>query len=164
MKNKIKALDFNELAEVEFKKGINALKLYDHENSISHLKKSVRFLKNTHNTDKYVKMLNVLGLVYTLENKNNEALDCYLESLATAEVMHSSDLKAISYSNIASCYQKMGIHEKSLDYFREAKKAYANAAKLNKEDSEMWNLLNYINIVLSGEERLFADDKFVAMM
>ena len=49
MKNKIKALDFNELAEVEFKKGINALKLYDHENSISHLKKSVRFLKNTHN-------------------------------------------------------------------------------------------------------------------
>ena len=56
MKNKIKALDFNELAEVEFKKGINALKLYDHENSISHLKKSVRFLKNTHNTDNYVKM------------------------------------------------------------------------------------------------------------
>ena len=154
MKNKIKALDFNELAEVEFKKGINALKLYDHENSISHLKKSVRFLKNTHNTDKYVKML----------NKNKEALDCYLESLATAEVMRSSDLKAISYSNIASCYQKMGIHEKSLDYFREAKKAYTNAAKLNKEDSEMWNLLNYINIVLSGEERLFADDKFVAVM
>ena len=87
MKNKIKALDFNELAEVEFKEGINALKLYDHENSISHLKKSVRFLKNTHNTDKYVKMLNVLGLVYTLENKNKEALECYLESLATAEVM-----------------------------------------------------------------------------
>ena len=27
----------------------------------------------------------------------------------------------------------------------------------------MWNLLNYINIVLSGEERLFADDKFVAV-
>ena len=79
-------------------------------------------------------MLNVLGLVYTLENKNKEALECYLESLATAEVMRSSDLKAISYSNIASCYQKM------------------------------WNLLNYINIVLSGEERLFADDKFVAVM
>ena len=102
MKNKIKALDFNELAEVEFKKGINALKLYDHENSISHLKKSVRFLKNTHNTDKYVKMLNVLGLVYTLENKNKEALDCYLESLATAEVMKS--YLSFPASSLLSCF------------------------------------------------------------
>lgn len=164
MKNKIKRLDFEKLAEVEFKKGINALKLHDYENSVLHLKKSARFFKNTHNTDKYVKMLNVLGLVYTLQNKNKEALDCYLESLATAEVMHSSDLKAISYSNIASCYQKMGIHEKSLDYFREAKREYASASKLNKKDSEMWNLLNYINIVLSGEEQLFVNDKFVEMM
>ena len=40
-----------------------------------------------------VKYLNILGLVYELENDESKAFECYLESLATAEIIRSRDLR-----------------------------------------------------------------------
>ena len=65
----------------------------DYDSAVVRIKKALARLKSTGHVEKYAEYLNILGLVYELENDESKAFECYLESLATAEIIRSRDLR-----------------------------------------------------------------------
>lgn len=152
------------LADKEMQEGEIAIVEHDFSNAAKHIKESLKLLKEAECIEKYVENLNILGLVYAMEKDESAAFDCYLESLATAEVLRSKDLKALSYSNIGSCYQKMGKHEQAMKYFRDARNEYRGTLGKCSENYEMWNTLNYLNHAASSVEKSVMVDKSVVFV
>lgn len=163
MSSELTKYELEEMADNEMEAGQDALVKHDAANAIEHIRKSLKLLKQVGNVEKYVKNLNILGMAYALESDESSAFDCYLESLATAEVMKSNNLKALSYSNIASCYQKMGKHNEAMKYFRDAKKEYKNPSERKEENYEMWNSITYLRRA-SVEEDDIVDNKVVVFV
>ena len=85
-----------------------------------------------------VKYLNILGLVYELENDESKAFECYLESLATAEIIRSRDLKAMVYR-----------------YFNDARDEYDSSSEKSEECHKSWVMFDYINHAIN--------DRYVAL-
>ncbi len=156
--------NLQQLAEKAMLEGENAIVQHDFSNAAKYIKESLRLLKEANCIEKYVENLNILGLVYAMEKDESAAFDCYLESLATAEVLRSKDLKALSYSNIGSCYQRMGKHEEAMKYFRDARKEYKGTLGKGSENYEMWNTLNFLNHAASSVENSKILDKSVVFV
>ena len=76
--------------------------------------------------------------------------------------MNSKNLKALSYSNIASCYQKMGKHNEAMKYFRDARKEYRNPSQRKEGNYEMWNSISYLNRI--GAEKELIDNETVVLV
>ena len=102
-------------------------------------------------------------MAYAMESDETNAFDCYLESLATASVMNSKNLKALSYSNIASCYQKMGRNKEAMQYFRDARREYRNPSQRKDGNYEMWNSISYLNRIGMDKDLIDNDDMVVIM-
>lgn len=162
MSSEINREKLEEIADIEMKAGQDALIEHDVSGAIEHIRESLKILKQAENLEKYVTNLNILGMAYAMESDETNAFDCYLESLATAEVMNSKNLKALSYSNIASCYQKMGKHNEAMKYFRDARKEYRNPSQRKEGNYEMWNSISYLNRI--GAEKELIDNETVVLV
>lgn len=162
MSSEINRDKLEEIADIEMKAGQDALSEHDVSGAIKHIRESLKILKQAENLEKYVTNLNILGMAYAMESNETKAFDCYLESLATAEVMNSKNLKALSYSNIASCYQKMGKHNEAMKYFRDARKEYRNPSQRKEGNYEMWNSISYLNRM--GAEKELIDNETVVLV
>ena len=162
MSSEINRDKLEEIADIEMKAGQDALIEHDVSGAIKHIRESLKILKQAENLEKYVTNLNILGMAYAMERNETKAFDCYLESLATAEVMNSKNLKALSYSNIASCYQKMGKHNEAMKYFRDARKEYRNPSQRKEGNYEMWNSISYLNRM--GAEKELIDNETVVLV
>lgn len=68
-----------------------------------------------------------------------------LESLATAEIIRSRDLKAMVYSNIGSSYSKMGRDKEAQRYFNDARDEYDSSSEKSEECHKSWVMFDYIN-------------------
>lgn len=138
--------EMGQAAQREMLAGEDALVEHDFDEAIRHIKKALRLLKHAKHTQEYVKDLNILGMVHSMASDESAALDCYLESLATAAVMKSNEMKALSYSGIGSCYQKMGHYKEALVYFRNARREHQRCEVSEEEDRAMWSTFNYLYI------------------
>jgi len=78
-----------------------------------------------------------------------------LESLATAEIIHSRDLKAMVYSNISSSYSKMGRDKEAQRYFNDARDEYDSSSEKSEECHKSWVMFDYINHAIN--------DRYVAL-
>ena len=78
-----------------------------------------------------------------------------LESLATAEIIRSRDLKAMVYSNIGSSYSKMGRDEEAQRYFNDARDEYDSSSEKSEECHKSWVMFDYINHAIN--------DRYVAL-
>ena len=78
-----------------------------------------------------------------------------LESLATAEIIRSRDLKAMVYSNIGSSYSKMGRDKEAQRYFNDARDEYDSSSEKSEECHKSWVMFDYINYAIN--------DRYVAL-
>lgn len=78
-----------------------------------------------------------------------------LESLATAEIIRSRDLKAMVYSNIGSSYSKMGRDKEAQRYFNDARDEYDSSSEKSEECHKSWVMFDYINDAIN--------DRYVAL-
>ena len=78
-----------------------------------------------------------------------------LESLATAEIIRSRDLKARVYSNIGSSYSKMGRDKEAQRYFNDARDEYDSSSEKSEECHKSWVMFDYINHAIN--------DRYVAL-
>ena len=78
-----------------------------------------------------------------------------LESLATAEIIRSRDLKAMVYSNISSSYSKMGRDKEAQRYFNDARDEYDSSSEKSEECHKSWVMFDYINHAIN--------DRYVAL-
>ncbi len=78
-----------------------------------------------------------------------------LESLATAEIIRSRDLKAMVYSNISSSYSKMGRDKEAQRYFNDARDEYDSSSERSEECHKSWVMFDYINHAIN--------DRYVAL-
>lgn len=78
-----------------------------------------------------------------------------LESLATAEIIRSRDLKAMVYSNIGSSYSKMGRDKEEQRYFNDARDEYDSSSEKSEECHKSWVMFDYINHAIN--------DRYVAL-
>lgn len=78
-----------------------------------------------------------------------------LESLATAEIIRSRDLKAMVYSNIGSSYSKMGRDKEAQRYFNDARDEYDSSSEKSEECHKSWVVFDYINHAIN--------DRYVAL-
>lgn len=78
-----------------------------------------------------------------------------LESLATAEIIRSRDLKAMVYSNIGSSYSKMGRDKEAQRYFNDARDEYDSSSEKSEECHKSWVMFDYINRAIN--------DRYVAL-
>lgn len=78
-----------------------------------------------------------------------------LESLATAEIIRSRDLKAMVYSNIGSSYSKMGRDKEAQRYFNDARDEYDSSSEKSEECHKSWGMFDYINHAIN--------DRYVAL-
>ena len=78
-----------------------------------------------------------------------------LESLATAEIIRSRDLKAMFYSNIGSGYSKMGRDKEAQRYFNDARDEYDSSSEKSEECHKSWVMFDYINHAIN--------DRYVAL-
>lgn len=127
----------------------------DYDSAVVRIKKALARLKSTGHVEKYAEYLNILGLVYELENDESKAFECYLESLATAEIIRSRDLKAMVYSNIGSSYSKMGRDKEAQRYFNDARDEYDSSSEKSEECHKSWVMFDYINHAIN--------DRYVAL-
>ena len=107
MMNAVDKYSTDNIADNEMIIAVDDVVKKDYDSAVVRIKKALARLKSTGHVEKYAEYLNILGLVYELENDESKAFECYLESLATAEIIRSRDLKAMVYSNIGSSYSKM---------------------------------------------------------
>ena len=115
----------------------------DYDSAVVRIKKALARLKSTGHVEKYAEYLNILGLVYDLE------------SLATAEIIRSRDLKAMVYSNISSSYSKMGRDKEAQRYFNDARDEYDSSSEKSEECHKSWVMFDYINHAIN--------DRYVAL-
>ena len=156
--NMVKTVDkfsIENRADEEIKFAVENVTRHDYDNAVNHIKRALGMLKSIGCMEKYVEYLNILGLVYELDNKESAAFDCYLESLANAEIMRSKDLKAMIYSNIASSYSKMGRDEEAQRYFNDARDEYDSSSEKSEECHKSWVMFDYINHAIN--------DRYVAL-
>lgn len=156
--NKKDKKELERLADEQLELGKKSLLDHDYTQAEFYVKESLKNLKEAGCIEKYVKTLNILGIVYAIESDEGKAFDCYLESLANAEVMDSKYLKAMTYSNIGSCYQKMGRTGEAMKYYEDAKKELADPTVKEQESYEIWNMLNLINIKGASEQNESSSD------
>lgn len=78
-----------------------------------------------------------------------------LESLATAEIIRSRDLKAMVYSNISSSYSKMGRDKEAQRYFNDARDEYDSSSEKSEGCHKSWVMFDYINHAIN--------DRYVAL-
>ena len=154
----VKAVDkfsIENRADEEIKFAVENVIRHDYDNAVNHIKRALGMLKSIGCMEKYVEYLNILGLVYELDNKESAAFDCYLENLANAEIMRSKDLKAMIYSNIASSYSKMGRNKEAQRYFKDACDEYGALSENTEERHRMWGMFEYVNNAIN--------DRYVAL-
>lgn len=163
MSSKLNKSELEIMADKEIRAGQDALVEHNIADAIEHIQESLKLLKQAGDLEKYVENLNILGMAYAMESDETNAFDCYLESLATASVMNSKNLKALSYSNIASCYQKMGRNKEAMQYFRDARKEYRNPSQRKEGNYEMWNSISYLNRIGMDKDLIDNDDMVVIM-
>ena len=143
-------------ADEEIKIAVDNVVQCDYEKAVDHIQFSLKLLKSIGNIEKYVEYLNILGMIYELKDDERSAFDCYLESLATAEVIRSRDLKAMIYSNIGSSYSKRGKSKEASQYFKDARDEYSSSSEKTEECHKMWMMFNYVNSAIN--------DKYVAFV
>lgn len=143
--------EYERLADEQLEIGKRCLIDHDYDAAEHHVKESLKYFKDAGCIEKYVKTLNILGIVYAIASDESKAFDCYLESLANAEVMDSKYLKAMTYSNIGSCYQKMGRTGEAMKYYEDAKKELSDPTVKEQESYEVWNMVNMINMKGLGD-------------
>ena len=163
MSSKLNKSELEIMADKVIRAGQDALVEHNIADAIEHIQKSLKLLKQVGDLEKYVENLNILGMAYAMESDETNAFDCYLESLATASVMNSKNLKALSYSNIASCYQKMGRNKEAMQYFRDARREYRNPSQRKEGNYEMWNSISYLNRIGMDKDLVDNDDMVVIM-
>ena len=163
MSSKLNKSELEIMADKEIRAGQDALVEHNIADAIEHIQKSLKLLKQVGDLEKYVENLNILGMAYAMASDETNAFDCYLESLATASVMNSKNLKALSYSNIASCYQKMGRNKEAMQYFRDARREYRNPSQRKDGNYEMWNSISYLNRIGMDKDLIDNDDMVVIM-
>ena len=138
--------DFEILAEYYMKEGQEDLVNHKNELAIAKMQKALKLLKKAKSTERYVRALNVMGVVYSTVGDEQKAFECYLEALANAEVIKCSYLKALCYINVGSCYQKLERHKEAIKYFKDAEKELSNTDVKKQEKYQMWTMVNYLNL------------------
>ena len=128
MMNGVDKYSTDNIADNEMIIAVDDVVKKDYDSAVVRIKKALARLKSTGHVEKYAEYLNILGLVYELENDESKAFECYLESLATAEIIRSRDLKAMVYSNISSSYSKMGRDKEAQRYFNDARDEYDSSS------------------------------------
>ena len=92
MMNAVDKYSTDNIADNEMIIAVDDVVKKDYDSAVVRIKKALARLKSTGHVEKYAEYLNILGLVYELENDESKAFECYLESLATAEIIRSRDL------------------------------------------------------------------------
>ncbi len=145
MMNGVDKYSTDNIADNEMIIAVDDVVKKDYDSAVVRIKKALARLKSTGHVEKYAEYLNILGLVYELENDESKAFECYLESLATAEIIRSRDLKAMVYSNISSSYSKMGRDKEAQRYFNDARDEYDSSSEKSEECHKSWVMFDYIN-------------------
>lgn len=86
MMNAVDKYSTDNIADNEMIIAVDDVVKKDYDSAVVRLKKALARLKSTGYVEKYAEYLNILGLIYELENDESKAFECYLESLATAEL------------------------------------------------------------------------------
>lgn len=155
MMNTVDKYSTDNIADNEMITAVDDVIKKDYDRAVERIKKALVRLKSTGHVEKYAEYLNILGLVYELKNDEANAFECYLESLATAELIRSKDLKAMIYSNIGSSYSKMGRDKEAQRYFNDAKDEYDSSSEKSEECHKSWVMFDYINHAIN--------DRYVAL-
>lgn len=134
--------------------------------AVNNITMALQCLREVQSTEKYVVYLNTLGVIYAESDMPEEAFECYLEGIAMTRVMKNcSYLRALCDINVGSCYQKMGHHEKAIEYFQHAQHELKKPSVKSIERFQMWSMVNYINLKESygeiGMKEEQCDDKFL---
>lgn len=155
MMNVVDKYSTDNIADNEMIIAVDDVVKKDYDSAVVRIKKALARLKSTGHVEKYAEYLNILGLVYELENDESKAFECYLESLATAEIIRSRDLKAMVYSNIGSSYSKMGRDKEAQRFFNDARDEYDSSSEKSEECHKSWVMFDYINHAIN--------DRYVAL-
>ena len=148
MMNAVDKYSTDNIADNEMIIAVDDVVKKDYDSAVVRIKKALARLKSTGHVEKYAEYLNILGLVYELENDESKAFECYLESLATAEIIRSRDLKAMVYS-------KMGRDKDAQRYFNDARDEYDSSSEKSEECHKSWVMFDYINHAIN--------DRYVAL-
>ena len=147
MMNGVDKYSTDNIADNEMIIAVDDVVKKDYDSAVVRIKKALARLKSTGHVEKYAEYLNILGL--------SKAFECYLESLATAEIIRSRDLKAMVYSNIGSSYSKMGRDKEAQRYFNDARDEYDSSSEKSEECHKSWVMFDYINHAIN--------DRYVAL-
>lgn len=82
MMNAVDKYSTDNIADNEMIIAVDDVVKKDYDSAVVRIKKALSRLKSTGHVEKYAEYLNILGLVYELENDETKAFECYLESLS----------------------------------------------------------------------------------
>lgn len=92
-------------------------------------------------TDYYITSCNAIGVLYAIMSEQFLALDYYLKGLFAAKSAQNFDLTSRILNNIGDLFSDLKVHDKALDYFKQA--------KLYREQANLINDEPYVIIVMN---------------
>lgn len=81
MMNGVDKYSTDNIADNEMIIAVDDVVKKDYDSAVVRIKKALARLKSTGHVEKYAEYLNILGLVYELENDESKAFECYLRAL-----------------------------------------------------------------------------------
>ena len=101
----------------------------------------------------YITSCNMLGITYALMSEQFLALDYYLKGLFAAKSVQNFDLTSRILNNIGDMFSDLKVHDKALDYFKQAK-LYREQGNLTNDEPYVIIIMNIIesSLMLGKEE------------
>ena len=101
MMNGVDKYSTDNIADNEMIIAVDDVVKKDYDSAVVRIKKALARLKSTGHVEKYAEYLNILGLVYELENDESKAFERYLESLARwEEIRKRRDISTMPETNM----------------------------------------------------------------
>lgn len=108
----------------------------------------LKYINSRTDPEVYVRINNILGNLYYLDQNHTLALEYYLQGLEIARQYKYDTLRINFMINIGSLYQNLNQHEKAIRYFTKAERL---EEKSKKADSEFYRMKTsiYLNFAIS---------------
>ena len=115
-----------------------------------YFKEGLEVAEDTANSKLIAKSLNDLGLINLKKLKYKEALTYFDKSLVIKEALQLNYQAAITTSNIALVYYRLGENKMALDFYLETLNRYKQELKRNPDSKVIVNRLIHMNTELSA--------------
>ena len=91
-----------------------------YQKSIDYVTEAKKIAVNLGNQKGIADAINRLGVIYTTDEKYNEAKDCFLEAMKIRKIINYTEGLASSYHNLGLAYYHLSNYDESLNWFNKS--------------------------------------------